>query len=72
MKISIIGSAPWGSLFGEPGLLRHEVVLYDVYKDHVDAINRDGLAIEDAATGAVKCGQAQGFRQTPRLLGIRM
>jgi len=44
-----------GSLFGG-GLASsgHEVVLYDVYKDHVDAINRDGLAIEDAATGAVK------------------
>ena len=44
-----------GSLFGG-GLASsgHDVVLYDVYKDHVDAINRDGLAIEDAATGAVK------------------
>ncbi len=55
MKISIIGSGAMGSLFGG-GLASsgHEVVLYDVYKDHVDAINRDGLAIEDAATGAVK------------------
>ncbi len=44
-----------GSLFGG-GLTSsgHDVVLYDVYKDHVDAINRDGLSIEDAATGAVK------------------
>jgi 2-dehydropantoate 2-reductase len=55
MKISIIGSGAMGSLFG--GSLSssgHEVVLYDVYKDHVDAINRDGLAIEDAATAIVK------------------
>lgn len=44
-----------GSLFGG-GLSSsgHDVVLYDVYKDHVDAINKDGLSIEDAATGIVK------------------
>jgi 2-dehydropantoate 2-reductase len=44
-----------GSLFGG-GLASsgHDVVLYDVYKDHVDAINRDGLSIEDSATKAVK------------------
>ena len=44
-----------GSLFGG-GLSSsgHDVVLYDVYKDHVDAINRDGLSIEDAATKEVK------------------
>jgi 2-dehydropantoate 2-reductase len=55
MKISIIGSGAMGSLFGG-GLASsgHDVVLYDVYKDHVDAINRDGLSIEDAATKAVK------------------
>jgi len=44
-----------GSLFG--GALassKHDVVLYDIYKDHVDAINRDGLFIEDATTKAVK------------------
>jgi len=55
MKISIIGSGAMGSLFGG-GLSSsgHDVVLYDVYKDHVDAINKDGLSIEDAATGIVK------------------
>lgn len=55
MKISIIGSGAMGSLFGG-GLSSsgHDVVLYDVYKDHVDAINKDGLSIEDAATGVVK------------------
>jgi len=55
MKISIIGSGAMGSLFG--GALassKHDVVLYDIYKDHVDAINRDGLFIEDATTKAVK------------------
>lgn len=54
MKISIIGSGAMGSLFGgRLALAGQEVLLYDVYKDHVDAINRDGLSIEDAATGQV-------------------
>ena len=29
------------------------MVLYDVSREHVNAVNREGLAIEDAATGAV-------------------
>jgi 2-dehydropantoate 2-reductase len=54
MKISIIGSGAMGSLFG--GMLSRsgqDVVLYDVYRDHVEKINAEGLVIEDAATGAV-------------------
>jgi 2-dehydropantoate 2-reductase len=54
MKISIIGSGAMGSLFGgKLSLAGHEVVLYDVDREHVGKIVRDGLAIEDAATGAV-------------------
>jgi 2-dehydropantoate 2-reductase len=54
MKISVIGSGAMGSLFGgKLSLAGHEVVLYDVYREHVDKISRDGLAIEDADTGAV-------------------
>ena len=30
-----------------------DVVLYDVYREHVEKVAADGLAIEDAATGAV-------------------
>ncbi len=47
MKISIIGSGAMGSLFG--GMLSrvgHDVVLYDVFKEHVEAIRRDGLSID--------------------------
>jgi 2-dehydropantoate 2-reductase len=54
MKISMIGAGAMGSLFG--GRLSgagHTVVLYDVFKEHVEKIQRDGLAIEDAATGEV-------------------
>jgi 2-dehydropantoate 2-reductase len=54
MKISIIGSGAMGSLFGGAlSLIGHEVVLYDVYREHVEAINANGLSVEDAATGAV-------------------
>lgn len=54
MKISIIGSGAMGSLFG--GLLSragHDVVLYDVFKEHVEAIRRDGLVIEQAGSSEV-------------------
>jgi 2-dehydropantoate 2-reductase len=54
MKVSIIGSGAMGSLFG--GMLSragHEVVLYDVYREHVEAIRRDGLAIEQAGSAEV-------------------
>jgi 2-dehydropantoate 2-reductase len=54
MKISIIGSGAMGSLFGGSlSLAGQEVVLYDVYREHVEKITSSGLAIEDAATGAV-------------------
>jgi 2-dehydropantoate 2-reductase len=54
MKIAIIGSGAMGSLFGgRLSLAGGEVLLYDVYREHVEAVNRDGLAIEDAASGAV-------------------
>jgi 2-dehydropantoate 2-reductase len=54
MKISIIGSGAMGSLFGgRLSLAGQDVVLYDVYREHVDKVNESGLAIEDAATGAI-------------------
>jgi 2-dehydropantoate 2-reductase len=54
MKIAIIGSGAMGSLFGgRLSIAGHEVVLYDVFKEHVDAVRANGLSIEDAATGAV-------------------
>jgi 2-dehydropantoate 2-reductase len=47
MKIVIVGAGAMGGLFG--GLLKKagsDVALIDVWKDHVDTINRDGLLIE--------------------------
>jgi len=47
MKIAVIGAGAMGSLFGamlaEAG---NDVWLYDVWQEHVDTINRDGLSIE--------------------------
>ncbi|MCF7928793.1 MAG: 2-dehydropantoate 2-reductase [Spirochaetales bacterium] len=47
MKISVIGSGAMGSLFG--GMLSaagHEVVLFDIFQEHVDTVNSNGLSIE--------------------------
>ncbi|MDR1894692.1 MAG: 2-dehydropantoate 2-reductase [Spirochaetales bacterium] len=52
MKISVIGSGAMGCLFG--GFLSragHEVLLYDIFKAHVEAINSQGLQIEESSTG---------------------
>ena len=52
MKISIIGSGAMGSLFGgKLSLKGNEVVLYDIYKAHVDSVNAEGLFIEESSTG---------------------
>jgi 2-dehydropantoate 2-reductase len=52
MKIGIVGAGAMGSLFG--GRLSQagdEVILYDIYRDHVEAIRSRGLIIEDLASG---------------------
>jgi 2-dehydropantoate 2-reductase len=47
MKIAVVGAGAMGSLFGamlaEAG---NEVWLYDIWIDHIEAINRHGLTIE--------------------------
>ena len=48
MKVAVLGSGAMGSLYG--GALAEigcEVVLIDVWKDHVDAINKLGLTIKE-------------------------
>lgn len=52
MKIAVIGSGAMGSLFGgRLSAAGHDVLLYDIYADHVEAVNSGGLVIQDAATG---------------------
>jgi 2-dehydropantoate 2-reductase len=52
MKIGIVGAGAMGSLFG--GRLSQsgqEVLLYDINREHVEAVRREGLVIEDLASG---------------------
>jgi len=51
MKIAIVGAGAMGSLFG--GRLSqsaHQVLLYDINREHVETIQRQGLIIEDLAS----------------------
>lgn len=46
MKIAIIGAGAMGSLFGARlSQAGHEVWLLDLWREHVDVINRDGLTV---------------------------
>jgi len=57
MKIAIFGIGAMGSVYA--GLMReagHEVWGVDVWQDHVDAINRDGLKLEGASGDRVISG----------------
>jgi 2-dehydropantoate 2-reductase len=52
MKIAIVGAGAMGSLFG--GRLSqagHQVLLYDINREHVETIQANGLVIEDLASG---------------------
>jgi 2-dehydropantoate 2-reductase len=54
MKIGIVGAGAMGCLYG--GRLAQagaEVILYDISRPHVEAVNAAGLAIEELNTGAV-------------------
>ncbi|MCL6610975.1 MAG: 2-dehydropantoate 2-reductase [Peptococcaceae bacterium] len=48
MKIAVIGSGAMGSLFGAYlGSGGHQVTLVDVWAEHVEAVNKGGLTIEE-------------------------
>jgi 2-dehydropantoate 2-reductase len=52
MKIGIVGAGAMGSLFG--GRLSQagqEVLLYDIYQEHIATVKSKGLVIEDLASG---------------------
>ncbi len=55
MKVAVIGAGAMGSLFG--GRLARagvQAILYDVYREHIQAVQGEGLAIEDAASGEIE------------------
>ncbi len=43
MKIAILGAGAMGSLFGGYLAPKNDVTLVDIYKEHMDAVNKDGL-----------------------------
>ena len=48
MKITVIGAGAMGSLFGAYlGAGGNEVTLVDVWEEHVEAINKNGLLVEE-------------------------
>ena len=50
MNIAVLGAGAMGSLFG--GYLHSagcDVLLYDIFSEHVDAVNTEGLVIEEPA-----------------------
>lgn len=48
MRIVVIGAGAMGGLFGAKlHLAGNEVVLYDIWREHVDAINARGLLVEE-------------------------
>ncbi len=52
MKLAVVGAGAMGSLFGgKISLAGHDVLLFDPYREHVDAVNAKGLLIEEAGTG---------------------
>jgi 2-dehydropantoate 2-reductase len=70
MKIGIVGSGAMGSLFGgRLSAAGFDVVLYDIFKEHVDKVNADGLSIEDAATGAVSVSRPRASMDSRSLEG---
>ena len=61
MKITIIGAGAMGSLFG--GLLTeagNHVLLVDIWKEHIDAINDKGLWIEGLSGDRFVCADEGG------------
>jgi 2-dehydropantoate 2-reductase len=47
MKIAVLGAGAMGSIFGGRLSRRHEVWLIDIWREHLDVINANGLLIEE-------------------------
>ena len=50
MKIAILGAGAMGCIYGArlSAIPDNQVVLIDVWKEHLEAINRDGILLEEA------------------------
>src|SRR5437868_8077038 len=68
MKVCVVGCGAVGSLFAAhlARLEGVEVYAYDVYQDHVNAINRTGLRLSGAADFTAKLKASSDAAQIPR------
>ncbi len=46
-NITVVGAGVMGCIYGGPLSEKYNVTLVDVYKPHIDAINKDGLELSD-------------------------
>ncbi len=70
MKIGVIGAGAMGSLYG--GRLAQagfEVLLYDIARAHVEAVNAAGLSIEELGTGKVTTVRVAATTEPRELAG---
>ena len=70
MKIGVIGAGAMGSLYG--GRLAQaggEVLLYDIARAHVEAVNAAGLAIEELGSGEVSTVRVPATMEPRKLAG---
>ncbi|MFN2461874.1 MAG: ketopantoate reductase family protein, partial [Candidatus Velthaea sp.] len=54
MRIGIVGAGAIGTLFGYKLAVQNDVTLFEIRRDIVDAVNRDGLRLDDGEPRAVK------------------
>src|SRR5713226_2641854 len=68
MKICIVGCGAMGSIFAAhlAGIDRVEVYAYEVSKEHVEAMNRNGLRISGAANFVAHLTASANPREIPR------
>ncbi len=68
MKIAVIGSGAMGSLYGGYLSDKNEVYLLDVWQEHIDIINSEGLLI-DEPDGSSRVFTPKAFREAKDIRG---
>ena len=70
MRVVVIGAGAMGGLLGARlAASGHDVLLYDVWREHVAAIQRDGLLVEEL-DGTLVRYQARATDQPPLAIGM--
>jgi 2-dehydropantoate 2-reductase len=70
MRVVVIGAGAMGGLLGARlAASGHDVLLYDVWREHVAAIQRDGLMVEEL-DGTLVRYQARATDQPPLAIGM--